>query len=140
MLRSRALLWLLLLLCGAPLSAADEPVDDENLRYQLLDTLLASASRPLPSTGSCDFKGPEKRPGTLTIGRWVAWNLQYMQPGQANSIKASCHPIKGLRATCDLQFNADSQGESPWACGFRFDVKLPSYQLVPATLTCIGTC
>lgn len=120
---------------------APEPPEEQPLRFRLMSELLKVSGKALPRGKHCDFNlNDYEKSGPLTIGKWMAWNLSFYQSGPANSIAATCAPAKKAKARCELNFQADSKGESPWSCGFRFDVRLPSHQIDVSTLECTGTC
>lgn len=106
----------------------------EELRARLLSTLLRQSSRKLPGKNGC-----EAQAGRI-LGDWVATNLSYFEADQANSIRASCEILPGAIQRCSVEFNADSKGESPWSCGFRFRIDRDLKKIDFKTLECIGTC
>lgn len=122
----------------------DQQSRAEALRFKLLTALNRIGSTPLP-------KDPAKHCGlrtavsskTPTISEWILWNTSLFHPSKMNGVNGICIPLStspGARERCDLYFFSDSQGASPWSCGFRFVFDPTRERLDPKTLECVGTC
>ncbi len=112
----------------------------EKLKLELMNQLMTIGSQKLPKSNGCEsftFGGKKE----ITILDFFAWNLQYFSEGKANSITAVCNQSKmKSELQCELNFNADSRGESPWSCGLRINRERKSKTIRPDTLECIGSC
>jgi hypothetical protein len=124
---------------ATPARAASTDAPSENLDYDLVVALLRNANKPLPKQKHCDFHITGKSTTPL-LGEWIAWNLSFFEDGRANSLGAACRPSKPGVNSCTLDFKADSKGDSPWTCGFKFDYAPKSRKIDFSTLECTGTC
>lgn len=120
---------------GTPKQDAQDPVI---LRARVLQALMAISREPLEGHAHCDFQ--TALPGPLTVGSFIAWNLSFLERGVDNSVSVTCDGLSTPTALCSISFNADSAGESPWSCGYRFKLKTRAWTVDRASLECIGTC
>lgn len=115
------------------------------VRARIITTLMTHSREPLKGHEFCDsFTGLD---GTKsTVGSFVAWSLAFMEQGVDNSVTVKCEPWKqGApwkrgKSQCDVSFNADSKGESPWSCGLRFEQDDAKKSIDPKSFQCMGTC
>ncbi len=112
--------------------------DPALLRARVLQALMAISREPLKGHAHCDFQ--TQLQGPLTVGSFLAWNLSFFERGVDNSVGVTCEGLSTPTAVCSVSFNADSAGESPWSCGYRFKLKTRSWTVDRASLECTGTC
>lgn len=108
----------------------------EDLKFKLMRELFMMGGHKLNSqTGCQDFVKSKQD----TVDRFIARNLSYFSPNQANSISAKCEQ-SDVHQLCSVEFHADSKGESPWSCGLRFLFDFKLQKIRKGTFECIGTC
>ncbi len=121
-----------------PHPKADEAtlVEAEKNREELLNVLLSNPSLSLKGRKFCETFVAN---GRGNVGKFISRSLSFFQEGQANSITGQCDSRES-KATCKVEFLADSKGESPWFCGLKFKLNRKTSKIDPATLECTGSC
>lgn len=111
----------------------------ESLSFKLLASLIRQSVIFLEKKKNCDFSN-SKSGEIKTVGDWIAWNLSFFHEGQNNSIASSCNVKDNKTSECKLNFHANMKSESPWSCGFQFDIDQKTFHILEDTIVCIGSC
>jgi hypothetical protein len=144
---TRACLFTFVALGTLPVAVPDAYAKDDDAltRARILTVLMTHALEPLKGHPHCaSFTGVQG--GKSTVGGFIAWNLAFMERGVDNAVTVRCEPWQDGaywrrgRSLCEVSFNADSKGESPWSCGLRFERDDATNSVDAKTLQCIGTC
>jgi len=119
-------------------AARIETQSGDPTRNEIYMLLIANAGAPLTEGEHCESFSPAHSIGPATFGDFYAIQLAALEE-QPVSLPIECVEEED-HYSCDVNFVAGSEGESPWNCGIRFTMTKDTRTPIPGSIMCTGTC